>query len=85
MSWKASVILAILVVHLVIYVVQRVARGFLGSDRQVEIGIYLVLLPVGLNCSCLDVPAPLIAAMVLTGLVLMLRGIGRARSGRSLA
>ena len=72
MDGKTNAIIAILVSHLAIFLIQAVVRRWVGLGGTGMYGIYLMLLPLGFNCFGMGLPPLMVAGMVLAGLALLL-------------
>lgn len=85
MECGTNMIAAILVTHAVI------GLFLFAASRRIKLrlpgiyGIYIALLPVGLNCFRAGLPPGLVAGMVVSGVVLILWSVDRAsaRGGAS--
>jgi hypothetical protein len=75
---KSIMIMAILVTHAVIFVIQVGVRRWTSLEQPGLYGIYLMLLPIGFNCFGVDLSPLFVAAIVLLGLFLLLTGVNRS-------
>lgn len=71
-------LLAIVVVHVVILVVQRVVRRRLPRlDKDGHFGIYLIMMPLGFGMAGLDLSYLVVGPMAFAGLAVLLRAVGK--------
>lgn len=71
-------LLAVVIVHVVIAVVQRVVRRRLPHlGRDGHFGMYLIMMPLGFGMLGLDLSYLVVGPMAFVGLGLLLRAVGR--------
>lgn len=78
MDGKSNMILAILVTHAVIFLIQLGVRKWIGLEQPGLYGIYLMLLPIGFNCFGVVLAPLFVAAFVLLGLFILLAGVNKS-------
>jgi hypothetical protein len=71
-------ILAILVTHAVIFIIQFGVKRWISLEQPGLYGIYLMLLPIGFNCFGLDLAPLVVAVTALLGLFILLAGVNRS-------
>ena len=76
---SSNLLLALVVSHVVIIIVQFAVKRFTILPKSSSSGIYLMLLPVGVNCFDSGIPGWFIAVGVLVGFGVVLWGLRRPR------
>ncbi|HOX27320.1 MAG TPA: hypothetical protein PLL30_16295 [Candidatus Krumholzibacteria bacterium] len=79
MTHALNAIIAIIVVHAGIGLLQWYARRVADVGRMALYGMYLTLLPIGLACFGILAPVYLIAGLAVVGQILVVMGIRKSK------